>query len=66
MINVGILGFAHGHCAPIVKQWLAHPEYGVAPAGGWDHDLERAKKNCEAFGISCFDSAQALQAYILG
>ena len=62
MINVGILGFAHGHCAPIVKQWLAHPEYGVAPVGGWDHDLERAKKNCEAFGISCFDSAQALLA----
>ena len=31
MIRVAILGFAHGHISAIARQWLEHPEMGVAP-----------------------------------
>ena len=60
MIRIGILGFAHGHCAAIVNQWLSRPELGVEPAGGWDHDENRARENCANFKIPCFDTAEAL------
>ena len=60
MIRIGVLGFAHGHCAAILKEWQAHPEYGVTPAGGWDHDPDRAQASCREYGMPCFDSPEAL------
>ena len=60
MIRTGILGFAHGHCAAIVRQWLDHPEYGVEVTGGWDHDPTRARTSCRDFGIPCFSSLEEI------
>ena len=51
MIRVAILGFAHGHISAIARQWLEHPEMGVAPVCGWDHDAARGEKSCAEFGI---------------
>lgn len=60
MIRIGILGFAHGHIGAITRQWLEHPEYGVQPLCGWDHDAARAEKSCQDFGISVCASDDAL------
>ena len=62
MINIGILGFAHGHIGAIANQWKAHPEFGVTLACGWDHDAERGKKSCEGFGIEFIEDLDKLLA----
>lgn len=62
MINVAILGFAHGHIGAIARDWLAHPEYGVQPVFGWDHDAERGRKSCEDFGIEFVASLEEILA----
>lgn len=62
MINVAILGFAHGHIGAITREWLAHSEYGVKPVCGWDHDAERGRKNCEDFGIEFVASLEDILA----
>lgn len=51
MIQIAILGFAHGHIGAIARQWLDHPAMGVQPVCGWDHDVERGEKSCADFGI---------------
>ncbi len=50
-INVGILGFAHGHVGVYCTQWQQNPALEVRLAAGWDHDPARLQKNCTAFGI---------------
>jgi len=49
-INVGVLGFAHGHVGAIAAQWRQRPELHVAVAAGWDHDAARLKTSTEGFG----------------
>lgn len=62
MVRVGIIGFAHGHVFSYGGEWIAHPEYGVEIAGGWDHDAARAKESCEKLNTRVFDSLEELLA----
>lgn len=59
-INVGILGFAHGHVDMYCARWRQHPEMGVRVTAGWDHDAERASGRCAAMEISQAASADEL------
>lgn len=59
-IQVGILGFAHGHVGAYCARWREQPELGVRVVAGWDHDAERAKASCSGMGIECAESADAL------
>lgn len=56
-INVGILGFAHGHVMAFGSEWVKHPEMGIHIAAGWDADFERAQKSVEALGTVAVSSA---------
>lgn len=38
-INVGILGFAHGHVNGYCSEWQEKPEVGINVVAGWDHDI---------------------------
>lgn len=60
MVNIGVLGFAHGHIAAIAGEWNKHPEYGVHLVCGWDHDESRREKCCADFGIAQVASAKQL------
>lgn len=61
-IGIGILGFAHGHVNSYCREWLAHPETGVAPRHGWDHDRKRLEKAVADHGVEAADSPEALLA----
>jgi predicted dehydrogenase len=50
-INVGILGFAHGHVNAYCTQWQQNPAYDMNLVAAWDHDAARLAKNTGAFGI---------------
>lgn len=50
-INLGILGFAHGHVGMYCNRWKQNPALGINPVAGWDHDPARLKKNCDNFGV---------------
>lgn len=50
-INIGILGFAHGHVGMYCNQWRQNPGLGINLVAGWDHDSARLKKNCDHFGV---------------
>ena len=60
MKKVGILGLAHGHVFAFGGEWIAHPEYGVAIAGAWDHDRERLERDAPKLQAKIFDTAEAL------
>lgn len=51
-INLGILGFAHGHVGVYVDQWLKMPDAPVRVVAGWDHDRQRLSEACERFHLS--------------
>lgn len=59
-MNIGILGFAHGHIGGLTGEWLKHPEYGVSIVCGWDHDDARRIKSCADIGIEEASSAEQL------
>jgi len=59
-INVGILGFAHGHVMAFGNEWVRHPEMGVRIAKGWDMDAERAKNSVEALGVQRAETADEI------
>ncbi len=61
-MNVGILGFAHGHVDAYCRRWREHPDMGVSVSAGWDHDAERAKRAAERHGLRLLDSPEALLA----
>lgn len=44
MVNVGILGFAHGHAMMFGGEWVRNPDLGVRIVKGWDADPARADK----------------------
>jgi predicted dehydrogenase len=50
-INVGILGFAHGHVGMYCTQWKQNPALDMNLVAAWDYDAARLNKNSEAFGI---------------
>ena len=70
-INVGILGFAHGHVMAFGGQWAKNPEMGVKIVSGWDADAERAEKSVQALGVKRAESIEeilndaAIQAVVI-
>ena len=61
-MNVGVLGFAHGHVGMYCRRWREAPDMGVCVTAGWDHDAGRAKRAAEDRGVRLFDSPEALLA----
>ena len=61
-LNVGILGFAHGHVGGYLGTWKEHPEYGVTVVAGWDHDAERLRQSAEQHGLEGIESLDTLLA----
>jgi predicted dehydrogenase len=59
-MNVGILGFAHGHVGMYISRWRDQPEMGIRVVAGWDHDNARAEGNCTNFGLQRAESVEAL------
>ncbi|HET6453705.1 MAG TPA: Gfo/Idh/MocA family oxidoreductase [Armatimonadota bacterium] len=59
-MNIGILGFAHGHVGMYISRWRDQPEMGINVVAGWDHDAARAEANCTSFGIDRAESVEAL------
>jgi len=64
-VNVGILGFAHGHVNSYCNRWRESPELGVSVTAGWDHDEARAKRAAERLGFQVFDSPETLLASVI-
>ena len=62
MINVGILGLAHGHVFSYGGEWIKHPEYGVRITGAWDHDAERLKNGAPKLNAKAYESLDELLA----
>ena len=62
MINVGVLGFAHGHVMSYGQNWLDHPELGVKITAGWDHDAARCAASCEKLGATVYATPEELLA----
>jgi len=59
-VNVGILGFAHGHVGTYCTRWREQPELGVRLIAGWDHDAARAESAGQQFEIAVAPSVAAL------
>ena len=59
-INVGILGFAHGHVNAYCTRWQEQPELDVRLLSGWDHDAARAADAGKAYGIEITSSVEEL------
>ena len=61
-MDIGILGFAHGHVFGIAREWISRPELGVRIVSGWDHDGARRSESCYNLGIKECASAKELLA----
>ena len=61
-VNIGILGFAHGHVNMYCGRWRDNPALGVRIAAGWDHDAARADAAAKAWGLELCPSPAALLA----
>src|SRR2546430_1636936 len=61
-INVGVLGFAHGHVNAYCRQWGDKPELGVSVVAGWDHEAGRLQQAANAFGVRPFREVRDLLA----
>jgi len=59
-MNIGILGFAHGHVNMYCNRWREASDMGVRVTAGWDHDEARAKRAAENHGVELFHSPEAL------
>ena len=65
MINVGILGFAHGHVFSYAGEWMQNPDkYDVTVTAAWDHDKARLLDSVKKFpeGIKPYDTVEELLA----
>jgi len=62
-INVGILGFAHGHVNAYCTQWTQNPEYKINVVAAWDQDPARLAKNAAAFNLQAYDDIDAFLAH---
>lgn len=71
-INVGILGFAHGHVGVYLDQWLKMADHPIRIAAGWDHDSSRLSESTAKFACAARQSPQdilsdpAIAAVIIG
>lgn len=60
-INVGIIGFAHGHVNAYCKAWKADERLGVLVRAGWDHDAQRLQN---AAGKHDFEPCPSMEALL--
>ncbi|MHC1696366.1 MAG: Gfo/Idh/MocA family protein [Eubacteriales bacterium] len=61
-VNVGVLGFAHGHVMSYGRKWKDNPELGVTLVAGWDENKDRLKQSAEALGIEQIASCEEMLA----
>jgi predicted dehydrogenase len=61
-INLGVLGFAHGHVGMYCNQWKQNPGLEINLVAGWDHDAARLQKNCDQFGVAGYADLDAFLA----
>lgn len=61
-VNLGILGFAHGHVNAYCTHWRERPEMAINAVAGWDHDAARLDKAVTDYGIRPYTDAGALLA----
>jgi predicted dehydrogenase len=59
-VNVGILGFAHGHVHSYINKWKQNPDLGVTAVAGWDHDAARLEQMTKNFGLVGYPSVDEL------
>lgn len=62
-INVGILGFAHGHVNSYCTQWRQNRDYRINLVAGWDNDPARLAKSVAAFNVQPYDSVDDFLAH---
>jgi predicted dehydrogenase len=65
-VNVGILGFAHGHVGTYCGRWRERAELGVRVVAGWDHDAARLASACQTQQIEAAPSVEALLGRDIG
>ena len=51
-MNVGILGFAHGHVMMYGDVWKNNPSMGITISGAWDHNDERLNTCADKLNIT--------------
>lgn len=59
-VNIGILGFAHGHVMAFASGWKNNPDMGVNVVCGWDANSERAENSTKNLGIAKADSVDEI------
>jgi len=59
-VNVGILGFAHGHVNMYCNRWRDDESMGVRVVAGWDHNGERAEAARRQFGVELCGTPDSL------
>jgi predicted dehydrogenase len=59
-MNIGILGFAHGHVYCYLERWRDNADMGVDVTAGWDHDEARLSGAVKHYGIQAHSTAEAL------
>ena len=59
-VQVGILGFAHGHVNSYCDEWRAHPELGVTVEAGWHYDGARLQRAVELLGLESYHDVDEL------
>ncbi len=62
-VNLGVLGFAHGHVSAYCRQWTEDPNFGVNLVAGWDHDQTRLTKSAATFGIQPYAAIDEFLAH---
>lgn len=59
-MNVGILGFAHGHVNAYCSVWQEQPELDIRVVAGWDADEGRLAEAAAKYGLRMESSVDAL------
>jgi predicted dehydrogenase len=59
-VNVGIVGFAHGHVHAYITEWNKNKELQVKVVGGWDHDAGRLEEAVKTYGITPYNDLNAM------
>jgi predicted dehydrogenase len=59
-LNLGILGFAHGHVSVYCDEWLKMPGQAMKIIAGWDHDRTRLAVARDKYKLNPCDSPTAV------
>ena len=60
IIQVGILGFAHGHVSAYCNEWAKVPELKISVVAGWDHDMNRLATATHSYGFEPYSDVSEL------